>query len=743
MQVNNKAAHDAGYVFDTYMGEGYGSSQNSTIYPVAALSPTNGIGVANATFQASISYSTLNVTSISAGLISIGMTIVDSSSTSYGIITAFGSGNGGIGSYTITGYYELGVSGRSMTGTLQVSVNTTLNSPIVIVSILNSYALAAALAKLSVGQLVKYSSGAGSSSTFPSGTAIIKIEGTTITLSQNATTTSSNVFITIGYSLPLLITDQFPTSSSRLNDFKPILMLQREGTGNEAYAAAAAISLSRYEVSGVNSRTRLDISLAHGAFTDVVKNTIMTIQSNGFVGIGSNIQRLGGLSSGPNGYSYDPWTTLAVTRTTTQDDRYGIIHATTNIGSTISSSNASITAANYYSTAQLMAFSSTGTKIGTGKTNGTGHLWITYANSVTGLYIHGSTTGSLNDSNGGYYKAGWIAISAGTDVLPNGPLHIYEPTGTAASPHYGTLVLEHGNTGGASSIVFKSKNNNGSDYGYIQYQDDSTVAGTGEKARLIIGVQNDTRPNTTTANTIADDIVLSASGAIVGTGSGVAGLFAPRVSIPAQSFVAASEGSNGENSPPAFSYWVPGSTYGNSLTRGGWNRFELKYAPDSIMSADATIHLPQNFSPNAVITFKILWYRDPGTTLLANNSNKGVVWKVSVIASTPLRKQSNATYSNNGDNGQARSNNANATLTALNNVVDAAPNDTLGEFSYVESIVTWAPTSSNAPIAYPGDILGVRLTRLATDTEDTYAGTVVFNNMVVEFGAIAPDGMSG
>jgi hypothetical protein len=324
-------------------------------------------------------------------------------------------------------------------------------------------------------------------------------------------------------------------------------------------------------------------------------------------------------------------------------------------------------------------------------------------------------------------------------------LHLYEPTGTANSPHYGTLVLEHGNQGGASSIVFKSSvlNNPGSDYGYIQYQSASTAGAATEKSRLIIGVQNDNRPNTTVTNTIADDIVLSASGAIVGTGSGVAGLFAPRVSIPAQSFVAASEGSNGENSPPAFSYWVPGSTYGNSLTRGGWNRFELKYAPDSIMSADATIHLPQNFSPNAVITFKILWYRDPGTTLLANNSSNKVVWKVSVIASTPLRKQSNATYSNNGDDNQPRSNSANATLTALTNVVDDAPNDTIGEFSYVESIVTWTPTSSSAPIAYPGDILGVRLTRLATDTDDTYAGTVVFNNMVVEFGAIAPDGMSG
>ena len=56
--------------------------------------------------------------------------------------------------------------------------------------------------------------------------------------------------------------------------------------------------------------------------------------------------------------------------------------------------------------------------------------------------------------------------------------------------------------GGASSIVFRRKVNQGSDYGYIQYQDTSTVRGTGESAKLIIGTQNDA----------GDDIILLPSG---------------------------------------------------------------------------------------------------------------------------------------------------------------------------------------------------------------------------------------
>jgi hypothetical protein len=1141
MQINNKSANDFSHIYDTFAGEGYGY---------------------------------------------------------------YGSNTAGVGSNNAT---------------ITVVATTTANSPLITVN---------SNSGLMVGQIIKYfslSTGSGSSSTFPAGTMIVKIFGTTITLSNNATL-SGVITVRIGYPLPLLVTDQFPTSSSRLNDFKPILMLQREATGGENYAAGAAFSLSRYESADASSgnsvdssRTRLDISLAHTSFTDIVQNTIMTIQSNGFVGIGKNIQKIGANAAGPAGTSYSnyyPWTTLAVTRTTTQDDRYGIIHATTNVGSSGSNNNASVTSGNTYITSQLMSYGTLGTRVGNYRTgNSTGNLYLTYGNNSLGMFIQGTTTGTVNSSSGSYYKSGWITVgdsysapngplhiyetvgkianphygslvfehsnaggsssilfksgsnkgtsfgainfrdanrtygtglqfsqsdltanangkltalvnnglsgygyavgdtftltqqwstytynsgwnfgpshsqsivvtissvtnigcptsfsfpvvadqpdvtlisqgfyssdfassafnytgqpdgsgnptgalynaglysisqsvalittllagnpgkngrielnvevpvqddnfgivnvysatstnvsltvsngltasengvtgqfmaegtnglrignriktganlgnlyltyaddtvgqfvqgldtgtslagdgtyhragwtgigtviptgllhlyeptgttasphygtlvlehnnsngassivfkskeNIGTDhgyiqyqesataarlslgvevaaqnddygivsvysnastnvsltvsngrtlaengatgqfmaegtnglrignriktgtnlgnlyltyandivgqfvqgldsgttfatdgtyhragwtgigtVIPTGLLHLYEPTGTVNSPHYGTLVLEHGNAGGASSIVFKSSgsNNRGSDYGYIQYQSASTVVTNAitEKSRLIIGVQNDARADSTTTNTIADDIVVNASGSIIGQGSGVSGLFAPRVSIPAQSFVASSV-SGGENLTPTFSYWQVGSPVGNdpAVIKSGWNRFELRYSPSDIMSADATIQLPFNFTPNSLITFRITWYQD-GTAVPTNGAD-GVSWKISVLPSSPLRF-SGSSYSNSG-----RTNNANGTLVALSTVTDKAPSDA---YAYVETVIAWAPTAA-APFAYPGDILGVRLTRAAQSGADTYAGSVVFNNLVIEFGA--------
>ena len=81
-----------------------------------------------------------------------------------------------------------------------------------------------------------------------------------------------------------------------------------------------------------------------------------------------------------------------------------------------------------------------------------------------------------------------IGIGTGS---PAGRLSISEDTGTVAGTSTGTLVIDHENEGGASSIVFRSKVNRGSDYGYIQYQDAATVGSGGESARLIVGIEND------------------------------------------------------------------------------------------------------------------------------------------------------------------------------------------------------------------------------------------------------------
>ncbi|RYD25755.1 MAG: tail fiber domain-containing protein, partial [Verrucomicrobiaceae bacterium] len=94
-------------------------------------------------------------------------------------------------------------------------------------------------------------------------------------------------------------------------------------------------------------------------------------------------------------------------------------------------------------------------------------------------------------------------VGIGT-ASPVSRLNVAENPGTTASPNTGTLLIDHWDAGGASSIVFRSTTNRGSDYGYIQYQDASTVGGGGESAKLVIGIQNDAD----------DDILLSPSGKV-------------------------------------------------------------------------------------------------------------------------------------------------------------------------------------------------------------------------------------
>jgi hypothetical protein len=84
-----------------------------------------------------------------------------------------------------------------------------------------------------------------------------------------------------------MIIHQQPTSTTVLNDPKETLLLARQGTGGQAYGAAASFDLSRYENNSVNSRTRLDIKLAHAGFLS--SPTIgMTLLSSGNVGLGGN-----------------------------------------------------------------------------------------------------------------------------------------------------------------------------------------------------------------------------------------------------------------------------------------------------------------------------------------------------------------------------------------------------------------------------------------------------------------------
>ena len=103
---------------------------------------------------------------------------------------------------------------------------------------------------------------------------------------------------------PLTITNPTATSTSVLNDPKAVLNLCRTGTSGQAYSARACFKLCRFENSSTNSRTRLDITLAHNTYDDL---NIMSLQSGGNVGVGTtnpqrrlhvqNHMRIGG--SGP------------------------------------------------------------------------------------------------------------------------------------------------------------------------------------------------------------------------------------------------------------------------------------------------------------------------------------------------------------------------------------------------------------------------------------------------------------
>ena len=88
---------------------------------------------------------------------------------------------------------------------------------------------------------------------------------------------------------PATITNTTPNST--LNQPLNLLHLCSEGVNMSSFGNKATFSICRYENNGTNSRTRLDLSLAHSSYDDV---NVMSFRSDGNVGIGSTIptQRL-------------------------------------------------------------------------------------------------------------------------------------------------------------------------------------------------------------------------------------------------------------------------------------------------------------------------------------------------------------------------------------------------------------------------------------------------------------------
>jgi hypothetical protein len=136
------------------------------------------------------------------------------------------------------------------------------------------------------------------------------------------------------------------------------------------------------------------------------------------------------------------------------------------------------------------------------------------ASPVSRLDVNGNLTVGATYAGTNAAPANGAIIQGNVGIgttSPNGKLHIYEATGTTLTATAGTLILEHGNNGGQSGILFKSTADPATDYGYIKYLDDGSGNGSqNENGLLEIGIQSDFN------NSVYEDDITIMSSANVG-----------------------------------------------------------------------------------------------------------------------------------------------------------------------------------------------------------------------------------